>query len=313
MRKALLTIFFAWIFFQVNAQNQYSGFSQYMFNGLAINPAYAGSRDVLSTSFLYKKQWAGIENSPVAQTLSVHTPLREQRIGLGLFLMHEQIDIRNRSQLYFNYAFRFPVAGGTMSFGLKAGAFFENQDLSRILLEDPDDPYFTRVPESVVLPNFGFGMYYYSNRFYLGASVPLLTDYRIDTLSSKYVAEFNVMAYNYLFTAGALLISSRPFKWKPSVLMKIQPYSESYQFDINSSFILFDDFLWVGASYRTDLENTGPAIIGLVEIQLSDQLLIGYSYDYTLSKLNNYLNGSHEIYIRYEFFKRIHAANPRYF
>ncbi len=313
MRKLLAVIALMFLSAGLFSQNQYSGFSQYMFNGLALNPAYAGSREVLSMSLMYKKQWAGIENSPESQTFSLHTPLKKQRIGLGVFLMHEKLDIRDRTQAYLNYSFRFPAGKGMMSLGLRAGAFFESQDLARIILEDPDDPYFTNVPESAVLPNFGFGFYYYTSRFYLGASIPLLAEYEVDTLSSKYSASFDMEGYNYFLTAGALVVSTRPFKWKPSVLVKAQPGSGSYQVDLNSNFILFDDRLWVGASYRTDIENTGPALIGMIEVQLSDKVMIGYAYDYALSKMNNYLNGSHEIYLRYELFNKINAYNPRYF
>jgi len=313
MRKLFLFIWLAGTSLAVFPQNQYSGFSQYMFNGLAINPAYAGSREAPCMSLMYKKQWAGIKDAPEAQTFSMHTPLKKQRVGVGVFLMREKIDIRNRTHAYLNYAYRFPLGNGIMSLGLKAGAFFEKQDMSRITLDDPDDPYFTLVPESAILPNFGFGMYYSTDRFYLGASVPLLTTYRIDTLSSGYKPSWDMADYNYFLTGGVLLVSSHVFKWKPSVLVKYQPASNSVQFDLNTSFILFNDFLWLGASYRTDIDNTGPAVVGIIEFQISDRLLIGYSYDYALSQMNHYLNGSHEIFMRYELFSKIRAHNPRYF
>lgn len=290
-------------FSKLNAQHLFPVYSQYMLNGLALNPAYAGSRDVFNITLGYRNQWVGFDGAPVSQTLSMHAPMRNENVALGIFLNNEQIDVRNNTSLYFNYAYRIPAGRGRLALGLKAGGISRSANWSRISLHDPGDMVFSEPATHDMLPNIGFGIYYYTGRFFLGASVPyFLSD---STRNGKAVIYHDYSNYNYLVTAG-FVTGSRGFKIKPSFLVK---YNENHpvQVDANLSFIL-GDLIWIGASYRIE-----DALVGLVKIQINDRLRLGYTYDYSMGKLSSYHSGSHEIALIYDFRFRVSAVNPRYF
>ncbi len=274
-----------------------------MLNGLALNPAYAGSREVFNFTLGYRNQWVGFEGAPVSQSLSLHTPLRNDKIGLGLYLHNEKIDIRNNTSLYINYAYRVPLASGRLSLGLKAGGISRNANWNNVSLSDPGDIVFSRPGTSDMLPNFGFGAYYYSDRFFLGASVPFFMSDSTGINGAVLYHDFN--NYNYLLSGGFLL-GSGAVRVKPSFLVKYNTMNPA-QIDANLSFI-FADLVWIGASYR--MENT---LVGLVKLQLNDQLRLGYTYDYSLGPLSRFNNGSHEIVLIYDLIYRVNAVNPRYF
>ena len=300
----------------VIAQQNQAYFSQYWVNGLAINPAYAGSREVFNVSMLYQRKWTGVEGSPTNYTFSAHTPLKNERIALGLFVVNQRYGIQKNTQAYLNYAFRLQTERGKISLGLKAGASFVNEDLGSLLsgLDDPTDPAFASVEQTYVQPNFGFGVYYYTPRYFVGVSIPDMMSYRLDTVSFKYKSSLSPSFYSYLVTAGVLIGKSEAtVKWKPSFLMMYRSDYKAIRFDINSSFILFDDRLWIGASYRSGGSYPSPVLVGNIEVYISRQLMLGYSYDYTLGGLNNALNGVHEIILRYELGFKLKASNPRYF
>jgi type IX secretion system PorP/SprF family membrane protein len=300
---------------QVFSQKPQDSYSQYMVNGLAINPAYAGVRDVFSTSFLFKKQWTGINGSPMAQTFSAHAPTRNDKVGLGLFLMNKQEAYVQEIESYLNYAFRVHIGTGKLSLGLKAGVIYKLENLSDIIskLDDPTDPSFANAPESEIQPNFGTGFYYYTERFFIGGSVPLLLNYVQDTLTYKSKFFFSPENNTYMLTAGALVNILDGFKWKPTILIKFLGYNSTFQIDINSNFIFWEDRLWLGTSIRTGEEPIGSTVIGLLEVKLTEQFMIGYSYDHSLGNLNTIMNGAHEIFLRYEFGYKVKATNPRYF
>lgn len=274
-----------------------------MLNGLALNPAYAGSRDVFNITLGYRNQWVGFDGAPVSQTLSTHSPMKNEKIAIGFFLHNEKIDIRNNTSLYLNYAYRLNLGNGRLSMGLKAGGMIRNANWSNLLLHDPGDDVFSGPATRELLPNFGFGLYYYTDRYFIGASIPFfLSD---STRNSKTVSYHDISNYNYL-VSGGLVVGNGGFKVKPSFLIK---YNEKnpMQADANIAFIL-SDLIWIGATYRIE-----DALVGLIKIQLSDQLRIGYTYDYSLGQLSNYHNGSHEIALIYDFRYRVRAVNPRYF
>ncbi len=286
----------------LNSQHLFPVYSQYMLNGLALNPAYAGSRDALNISVGYRNQWVGFEGAPESQTFSTHTPLRNQNIALGLHIFNEKIDVRNNISIFSNYAWRFNAGRGRLAFGLKGGLTIRNANWNKIRVHDPGDISFTETTQDLI-PNFGFGVYYHTNTFFAGASIPMFLS---DSLNNGDVAVFHDPGnYNYLFTTG-IVLGREGFRVKPSVLLKYEQNSP-LQVDANLSFI-FSNFLWVGASYRIE-----DVLVGLVKFQLSEQLRIGYTYDYSLGTLNKYNNGSHEIMLIYDFIYRARAVSPRYF
>lgn len=286
-----------------SSQNLFPVYSQYMFNGLALNPAYAGSRDVLNITLGYRNQWVGFEGAPVTQTLSAHSPLKNEKVALGFFLQNEQIDVRNNTSMYLNYAYRLNVGRGLLSLGLKAGGAIRNTNWSRLSVNDPGDDVFNDPGTRDMLPNIGFGAYYYTDSYYIGASVPFfLSD---STKNGKAVSYHDMQNYNYLLTGG-LVAGKGNVKIKPGFLLKYNNINPP-QLDVNLS-LIFTDLLWIGASYR--IEN---AMVGLVKVQLNEQFRIGYTYDYSLGQLNQYNNGSHEILLIYDFRYKVNAVNPRYF
>lgn len=280
-------------------------YSQYMMNGLTINPAYAGSRDVFSLTAMSRHQWVGFEGAPTIYSLGVHMPLRNEKVALGLIVNNESVGIENSTGLYGNYAYRVRLGNGKLAFGLKAGFDFAREQLDKITLHDPNsDMAFETAKESLFLPNFGFGMYFSNFNYFVGLSVPSFLNYD----SNGKIAKPGLNSYNLLLTGGYLLRVSDIFKIKPSTLLKYKCQAPM-QYDINLNFIFFkNDLLWVGASYRNK-----ESIVGLIEIQVSRKFRLGYSYDYSIGPLKGYNNGSHEIMIRYEWRDKIDTLNPLYF
>ncbi len=285
----------------------YPGFSQYLTNGMVINPAYAGSRGTLSTLFSMRKQWTQIAGAPMFQTASLHAPMKNNRVALGALYNRQTFGVTVLQNIYGAYAYHIPMGGGQLSFGIQAGADLSNSNYAGVYTATPNDPAFTESISSSVLPNIGAGVYYYSNSVFLGASVPTFLSYRETGTSSGLKVYHSVQNYDMLFIAGGLISFTEWFRFKPSVLVKYS-LSKPVEADFNWNFIIAD-FLWLGASYRL----AEQSVIGIIEMQLTQQLKLGYSYDYQMGSLSSFSNGSHEMLLRFEFGYRVSAASPRYF
>ncbi|MFC2150977.1 type IX secretion system membrane protein PorP/SprF [Bacteroidota bacterium] len=280
-------------------------YSQYWVNGLAINPAYTGSRECFSNIILYRNQWMGFEGAPVTQTLSSHAPFKDEKNAVGLFIFHEEIGVSDYIDIYGNYAFRFKLGKGRLSLGLRAGAtVFQgnyadiNADpeglANDLLLEN----------ESEIFPNAGVGAYYYSNKFFVGLSVPKLLSYEIKSSTKK--MSMSPDNYDFLLTGGYLFSINQNVKLKPSFLFRYR-LDNTYQVDIGGNVILYDA-LWLGGSFRIDDE-----IAFMIEYQVTDQIKAGAAYDFASGDLAGQHDGSLEIILRYEFRYKIRAVSPRYF
>jgi type IX secretion system PorP/SprF family membrane protein len=281
-------------------------YSQYWVNGLAINPAYAGSRECFSNIILYRNQWMGFPGAPITQTLSSHLPFKDEKNAVGLFLFGETIGVTDYYDIYGNYAFRFNVGSGRLSLGLKAGVTLFQGNYSD-LTTDPEGMVTTDDAlnnESEVFPNFGVGAYYYSDRFYFGISVPKLLSYEL--INSEKQMSIGPDNYDFLVTGGVLIGKSETLKFKPSFLFRYR-LDNTYQIDIGGNFIIYDQF-WIGGSYRYNDE-----IVFMVEYQMSDQIRAGVAYDIAVSDFASQHSGSLEIILRYDFKYKIRAVNPRYF
>ncbi len=279
-------------------------YSQYWVNGLAINPAYAGSRECFSNIILYRNQWMGFEGAPVTQTLSSHLPLKDEKNAVGLFIFHESIGVTDYIDVYGNYAFRFNLGSGRLSLGLKAGASFIQGNYSEIEF-DPDgteDDVFK--DESHVLPNFGVGVYYYTDQYYLGLSVPKLLSYELRSFEKQ--MSIGPDNYDFLVTGGYLFSFSDDFRLKPSFLLKYR-LDNTFQVDASANLIIYDK-LWLGGSYRYS-----DQVIAMVEYQANDQIRVGVAYDISFGEFTSQLGGSLEIILRYDFKYKIRAVSPRYF
>ncbi|MCD4833132.1 MAG: type IX secretion system membrane protein PorP/SprF [Bacteroidales bacterium] len=285
-------------------------YSQYWVNGLAINPAYTGSRECFSNTLLYRNQWMGFEGAPITQTLSSHAPFKDEKNAVGLFIFHEEIGVTDYYDIYGNYAFRFQLGEGRLSLGLRAGAtFFQGNyaDISAdpeglttdLLLEN----------ESEIFPNFGVGAYYYSDKFFVGISVPKLLSYEIKSSEKK--MSIGPDNYDFLVTGGYLFNIYENIKFKPSFLFRYR-LDNAYQADIGGNFILYDA-LWIGGSYRIDDEFADDEFAFMIEYQVTNQIRAGAAYDFAMGDLAGQHDGSIEIILRYEFRYKIRAVSPRYF
>lgn len=301
---------------QVRAQ-QDKMFSQYMFNMMALNPAYAGSRDVLSMSALYRNQWAGLPGAPQTATFTADMPLNNERVGVGLQLYGDKAGVIQETGAFASYAFRIKVgAKSTLALGLQAGASSYQANLTEVRTS-PDgqiDPAFAS-NISKILPNFGTGIYLSNDRTYLSISVPRLIK---NKLSEYNVGDLRSVQARQAYLAAGFVVGISPVvKMKPSFLVK---YAEGAPlgFDANINF-WFADRIALGASIRRNqfsswTKYTTDAVVGLLEIQLTDQFRFGYSYDRTMSNLQSVAPSSHEIMIRYELgFGKNRILTPRYF
>ncbi|NBB21180.1 type IX secretion system membrane protein PorP/SprF [Runella sp. CRIBMP] len=304
-------------------------FSQYMFNMMALNPAYAGSRDVLSATALYRNQWGGMAGAPQTATFSIDMPVNRERVGLGLQLFNDQVGLENWTGAMLSYAFRIKLGErSTLALGLQGGAMSFRWDLSKANLgNNLTDPAFAN-NVSKILPNFGTGIYLSNDRSYIGVSVPYLIE---NNLSDYDSGDNRAKVRRHFYVISGFVIGRNNIKLKPSMMARyVQGTGLSLDGNLN---LWFNDRIAVGMSYRHNRFSTyagkiqedisgkvlsGDALVGMLELQLSDQFRLGYSYDWTRNRLNQerkFLSiPTHEIMLRYEFgFSKSKILTPRYF
>lgn len=281
-------------------------YSQYMFNMMAVNPAYAGSREVLSVNTLSRAQWVGVEGAPVSNTLSLDMPINKKKIGLGLQVFNDRIGVTASSGFYASYAYRLKFERSTLAFGLQGGMVHFSSNYSQLRLSrnqsaTPDNAF--KENARVLIPSAGAGVYLSDDRYYIGASLPNLFNTQISTGS-----QVQVNKYDHLFLMGGYVFNlSNNYKLKPSVLIKAVK-GAPMQLDLNLNFWMFD-VLSIGASYRTE-----DAAVAMVEVQVSPNFRFGYAYDHSLGPIRHFNSGSHELLLRYEFgFSKDKIITPRYF
>lgn len=291
MKKILVTIAIGFSFFGAKAQ-QDALFSQYMFNPLAINPAYAGSRESISGVLLYRSQWVGMDGAPNTGTFTLHSPIKGKNFALGFSMSGEKIGPTQNANAALTYAYRIKLGQGKLSFGLRGGMYSSRMDGSLLNYNDQTDFHNTGSQLKAVAPNFDFGTYYYTNKFYIGASASHLLGQQL-----SYNSDNNVnldLVQHFMLTSGYAWEINKNLVFKPSVLVKYAT-GAPVNFDINAS-VLFNKVLWFGASYRSS-----GSLVFITEYNITDFLRLGYSYDMTLGQLKNYNSGSHEIFIGTDF------------
>lgn len=308
MKKILTAILFACSVYSASAQQDVL-LSQYMFNHVLVNPAYAGSKDYMMASLLYRKQWVNFDGAPETQVASIHGPLGITRLGWGVTLAHDNIGITDRTDAHLNLSYQLPVSNKLkLGMGLKFGVANFSSDFTKLKYWDANDPIYAEGKQSNLLPNIGAGLLLHSDKFYLGLSVPSVLSYdSTRTLSVDAANKVINQVRHYFVSTGVALEVSPDVVIRPSILMK---YTQNapVEFDFNVNFLLAQR-LWVGASYRTE-----DAIVGIIELQLTKKLRMGYSYDFTTTDIKNYSSGSHEIMLGYDFgFDIMKIKTPRYF
>jgi type IX secretion system PorP/SprF family membrane protein len=287
-------------------------YTMYRFNGLYLNPAYAGSREVISATAIYRHQWVNIPGAPRTGSVGVHSPLRNNNVALGLIYTHDRLGVTRFNHVVGTFAYRVPVGkkkNVKLSFGIQAGATNYNANLDEIKTTTPNDPNFTGVNQNLWVPVIGAGFYAYSEKFFIGVASPNLLQnsyeeklkvFETGTNSAHQYIHMNAFA-GYVFSLG------KKVKFMPSVLMKYVPNRAPVDFDFNATFI-FIDRVWLGAGYRLmDSYNFMAAF------NITKQLRIGYAYDLTVSPLSNFNSGTHEVMLGYDFdFDKKRIVNPRY-
>lgn len=281
-------------------------YSLYMFNGMANNPAYAGSRDALSGVLLLRKQWVSLDGAPTTGSFALHGPSRNKRHGFGGTFVHDRLGITRQTFLTLSYAYRLPLGPGTLALGLRGGITnFANLYSELNPLES--DGINPGINLSVLLPRFGTGAYYHTERFYLGVSAPnLLTPfYRFDDPATADVMSRQRV---HLFgTAGVVIPLSESIEFKPSLVAKYVD-NAPLEFDFNAAF-LFNRLIWVGAGYRTN-----DALIAMIGVETKKGFRVGYAYDYTVTKLNRVNTGTHEIMVGFDLAPgKDKVLSPRFF
>ena len=289
----------------VGFAQQLPQFTQYMYNTISINPAYAGSREALSIVGLHRSQWVGFRGGPITQTLSIHTPLRNDRVGVGLSFIEDDLGPENFTYLYGDFSYAIPTGRtGKLAFGIKGG--FTQYSLDPDFREDESlDPSIYGI-EDRWTPNVGLGVYWSTNRVYFGLSTP-----RVLNTDKNNEEGFEALdRLSYYFTGGVVVDLSENFKLKPAFLVKATN-GAPVSYDLTANF-LYNEKFWLGASYRIN-EQTA-AIGGIADFQVSRQLRVGYAYEKPISEIARYTTGTHEILLMYEFkFLSSKLKSPRYF
>lgn len=297
-------------------------FSQYMFNGIYINPAYAGYKEQLNLHAFYRTQWTGIEGGPKTMSLAVDAIANNGNVGLALQVSSDRLGAQRNQSVYCNYAYRIAMnddGSARLAFGVGVGAVQLGLDGS---LLNPNDIEVNQPigNQNTIVPDARAGIYYSDNRFYAGISADNLVSQYIDIDRYAFIAQPKP---HYYLTAGVLLPISQDIQIKPSFLLKDDRGGPT-SFDLNAFFILADKF-WVGGSYRTgvklynknylqrDLSQLNSAVAA-VQLMPNSNLRIGYAYDFSIGPLQGYSSGTHEISLGYFFNrKNIRLATPRYF
>lgn len=294
----------------VNAQ-QASMYTHYMYNTLVINPAYAGSREALTVTALHRSQWVGFEGAPVTQTLTMHTPLGNRHVGVGLSILNDKIGPSHATSIIGDFAYRMDLTKkAKLALGLSAGANIFQGNLSTLQLDQQADPVFQNDVNNKVTPNFGFGVYYSRERFYTGLSVPNLVQNSYSVVNQGDGTSLRAKEQrHYFFIAGTFIPITDNFAFKPTTLVKVTP-GAPVQADLTASFVIAKRLL-LGAMFRT-----GDAVGGLVGFDILEQLHLGYSYDWSYGlRTFEYNGGSHEVILRYDFlfFNKKQVHSPRHF
>ncbi|WP_053990031.1 type IX secretion system membrane protein PorP/SprF [Mangrovimonas sp. TPBH4] len=279
-------------------------YTQYMYNMNVVNPAYAGSKEALSLGVLYRWQWSGIDGAPRTGTFFGHAPIGSN-MGLGLSFINDQIGPVMENNVYADFSYTLKLGGEhRLAFGIKAGATFHDIGLlDDVSVIDENDPFFSENINSVT-PNIGAGVFYYTEHYYVGFSVPnMLNSVHLDADGYELGSEVS----HYFLTGGYVFEVSDNTKLKPSFMVK-SAFSAPTSFDVNVNALFYDRFE-IGASYRLD-----DSFSGLVNFGITPNLRIGYAYDGVTSDIGKYASSSHEIMLLWDLnFTQKVSRSPRYF
>lgn len=288
---------------------QQAMFTQYMFNGLAINPAYAGSCETLSATAHFRSQWTGFEGAPVTQSFSMHGPLRNDKVAPGLMVLHDKVGVTSLTTFAPSYAYRIHYAGhGVLSLGIQANISNAKVMFSELNPTNESDVALNRNVHRWH-PNFGVGAYYYTNKYYIGLSVPMLlkNDFSTDTDSDANDNSIGEMRPFFALTGGCVFAINPDLALKPNIMLRSN-YAAPVTMDLNTN-IYFMETVGLGVSYRWK-----ESVAAIAEIFITENVRMAYSFDFIVNNINKAATGSHEIMLNYRFpFTKKKIVTPRYF
>lgn len=288
----------------VSYAQQDAQYTQYMYNTINVNPAYAGSRGALSFFALHRTQWVGLDGAPITNTLSVNTPFNNSKLGLGVSIVNDEIGPSTTNSISADLSYTIPVSETyKLSFGVKGTANLFSIDVNKLNPGDQTDPQFQNF-NNEFSPNIGAGLYLHSHKAYLGFSIPNFIE--TDAYNDNDVAIYKEKI-NYYLIGGYVFDLNPSIKFKPTFMTKLVEGSP-LQVDLSGNFLFSEKFV-VGLAYRWS-----ASVSAMVGFQVSDAFYVGYSYDFETTELDNYNSGSHEIFLRYEVFKKnSKITTPRFF
>lgn len=284
---------------------QATQFSQYMYNNLSINPAFAGNRGATSLFGMHRSQWVGFDDAPVSYLFSAHTPIQESRLGFGLTLSTESIGPIDDTNAALDVSYWIPLNEKfRLSFGLRLNANFFNLSANRLNPQQANDPLLANIG-SEFNPMVGAGLFLHSQKSFIGLSVPtIISRSTIDSDTDLAINPYRTTAYLY----GGYVFDIYPFiKLKPASFLKVQE-GAPIQLDVTANVLFYEKFS-LGAAWRWD-----AAMSFLAGFQVNQRFFIGYAYDVETTALQQYHSGSHEFFIRFELFNRKDSLiSPRFF
>jgi len=306
MKKVLIIVF---MLVGVSGYSQQDPlFTQYMFNKLFLNPAYAGSREILTIDILDRAQWIGIDDAPQTFTFSAHTSIRNKKVGIGAFGYRDAIGPSVNLGFMAAYSYTIQFNYNFFSFGLQGGIKYFGFDWDKIRMKHPEDYYFMPGDVQRLIHDFNLGFYYQTRRYFTGLSSKQLLENEFGVVkSSEGKISYSRLLRHYYFMAGALFPIDDGIVFRPSLLAKYVRNAPP-QLDLNASFI-FRDIFWVGASFRTQ-----KAIAVMAEFRIRPKIRLGYSCDFYLNELQPFNYGSHELRLGFDLNLAYHRMKtPRYF
>jgi len=300
-------------------------YTQYMFNKLPINAGYTGAREVLSLRALYRDQWVGLDGHPRTITVSGHSPLKNENLAAGGYVVYDQLGLERKVTINGTYAYRVPIGEDMkLGIGINAGMFWYQHRLSQSRPNNIGDPSLT-TDISKILPEVGAGLYFYHPNFYLGWSIPNFVTLDLQEKGQNTTEEMYAKRVMHMYSqAGVVIPIGKVLKLRPQVMISNilnLKYKYPVTFDANFSIMIYDRAN-IGASYRTSMGkrsnpdnlNNGDSFDVMAEFWPTRQVMIGYAYDFTLTDLQDYNNGSHEVILGYDFkYKKDRVITPRYF
>ncbi len=312
-------------------------FTKYMFNQLSYNPAYAGSKEYLSMNVIHRTQWLGVKGAPHSQTFTVHTPMKGfDRLGFGLSIINQNVGSSQALTANLSYAYRIRLGespyAGTIAVGMQGGMTNWRANLTDLDVYNTTDEAFSEQFPSFWLPNFGFGIYYYSQYYFVGISSPNLLEYDLRDKDVTTDRNARTFRHYYLTAGGAIPIKGDDLVFKPMIMVRsaalfskfkneeneYNSYGTPTEFNIDLSFFMMKT-LWVGAAYRSSIEHfTGTSSFDSVDVwaayYLKKGLRVGVAYDYTLTEIQRPSKASFEVMLGYEFNTSTSKTySPRYF